>query len=64
MVKEIVIFAIMLCPEVKENTCTNPGEADSSMGKEYSKFVTAVTPWKKIEQKTNYFDSSETTKKR
>ena len=52
----------MLCPGAENNTCIkkqNTVKTDSN----YS-FVTAVTPWQKIEEKTIYFEKSKKIEKR
>jgi len=63
MLKEIVILSIMLCPAAENNTCVADEQIVESVRKNHA-FVTAVTPWQKLEEKTIYFDKNNEQQKR
>lgn len=63
MIKEIVIFSIMLCPNVETSTCVVVKQDTPVKERNYN-FVTALTPWQKLEEKTTYFEESTKTRKR
>ena len=63
MLKEIVIFSIMLCPAAENNTCMKTEQSVENTKGNYN-FVTAMTPWQKVEEKTIYFDRVIKLKKR
>ena len=59
MIREVIIFTIMLCPMEKENICiSGPETNNQEVQYGVSYFHTAVTPWKKVKNKTIYIQDN------
>lgn len=59
MIREVIIFTIMLCPMEKENICiSGPETNNQEIQYGVSYFHTAVTPWKKVKNKTIYIQDN------